>query len=121
MGELGFPMGLKRNWPWSTCKEITTICCSKCRGISICNGVVSEYESNGSSSMASVCGGSLALMAAGNRKDIAGVAMGLVKDDSRYEVLTDILGDEDHLEWILRLQEQRMVSQVFKWILKLKA
>ena len=62
--------------------------------------VVSEItESNGSSSMASVCGSSLALMDAGvpMRSPVAGVAMGLVKEGERYAVLTDILGDEDHL------------------------
>ena len=62
--------------------------------------VVSEItESNGSSSMASVCGTSLALMDAGVplKAPVAGVAMGLVKDGERYKVLTDILGDEDHL------------------------
>ena len=62
--------------------------------------VVSEItESNGSSSMASVCGTSLALMDAGVpiSNAVAGVAMGLVKDGNRYAVLTDILGDEDHL------------------------
>jgi len=62
--------------------------------------VVSEItESNGSSSMASVCGTSLALMDAGVpiKSPVAGVAMGLVKDGDRYQVLTDILGDEDHL------------------------
>jgi polyribonucleotide nucleotidyltransferase len=62
--------------------------------------VVSEItESNGSSSMASVCGTSLALMDAGVpvKSPIAGVAMGLVKEGNRYAVLTDILGDEDHL------------------------
>jgi polyribonucleotide nucleotidyltransferase len=61
--------------------------------------VVSEIlESNGSSSMATVCGGSLSLMDAGVniRKPIAGVAMGLIKEDNDYHVLTDILGDEDH-------------------------
>jgi polyribonucleotide nucleotidyltransferase len=62
--------------------------------------VVSEItESNGSSSMASVCGTSLALMDAGvpTKAPVAGVAMGLVKDGEKYAVLTDILGDEDHL------------------------
>ena len=62
--------------------------------------VVSEItESNGSSSMASVCGSSLALMDAGvpMKRPVAGVAMGLVKDGNKYAVLTDILGDEDHL------------------------
>jgi polyribonucleotide nucleotidyltransferase len=62
--------------------------------------VVSEVlESNGSSSMASVCGTSLALMDAGVpiKAPVAGVAMGLVLEGERYQVLTDILGDEDHL------------------------
>jgi len=62
--------------------------------------VVSEItESNGSSSMASVCGTSLALMDAGVpiKAPVAGVAMGLVKEGDRYAILTDILGDEDHL------------------------
>ncbi len=62
--------------------------------------VVSEItESNGSSSMATVCGTSLALMDAGVpiAAPVAGVAMGLVKEADRYQVLTDILGDEDHL------------------------
>lgn len=62
--------------------------------------VVSEItESNGSSSMASVCGASLALMDAGVplKTPVAGIAMGLVKEDNGFAVLTDILGDEDHL------------------------
>lgn len=62
--------------------------------------VVSEItESNGSSSMASVCGTSLSLMDAGVpiKAPVAGIAMGLVKEQDRYQVLTDILGDEDHL------------------------
>jgi polyribonucleotide nucleotidyltransferase len=62
--------------------------------------VVSEVtESNGSSSMASVCGASLALMDAGVpiRAHVAGIAMGLIKEGNRFAVLTDILGDEDHL------------------------
>ncbi len=62
--------------------------------------VVSEItESNGSSSMASVCGSSLSLMDAGVplKAPVAGIAMGLVKDEDRFTVLTDILGDEDHL------------------------
>lgn len=62
--------------------------------------VVSEItESNGSSSMASVCGTSLALMDAGVpiKSPVAGIAMGLIKEDSGYAVLSDILGDEDHL------------------------
>ncbi|MBC7665563.1 MAG: polyribonucleotide nucleotidyltransferase, partial [Caulobacter sp.] len=62
--------------------------------------VVSEItESNGSSSMASVCGGCLALMDAGVplKAHVAGIAMGLIKDGAKFAVLTDILGDEDHL------------------------
>lgn len=62
--------------------------------------VVSEItESNGSSSMASVCGSSLALMDAGvpMKAPVAGIAMGLVKEGDKFAVLTDILGDEDHL------------------------
>ena len=62
--------------------------------------VVSEItESNGSSSMASVCGSSLALMDAGVplKAPVAGIAMGLIKEGEKYAVLTDILGDEDHL------------------------
>ncbi len=62
--------------------------------------VVSEItESNGSSSMASVCGGCLSLMDAGvpMKAHVAGIAMGLIKDANRFAVLTDILGDEDHL------------------------
>ncbi len=62
--------------------------------------LVSEItESNGSSSMASVCGGSLSMMDAGVpvRDHVAGVAMGLIKEGGKFAVLTDILGDEDHL------------------------
>jgi polyribonucleotide nucleotidyltransferase len=62
--------------------------------------VVSEItESNGSSSMATVCGGSLAMMDAGVplKAPVAGVAMGLIKEDDHFAVLSDILGDEDHL------------------------
>ena len=80
------------------------------RGISVCLPTEEEFpytvrvvseitESNGSSSMASVCGSSLALMDAGvpMKAPVAGVAMGLVKEGDRFAVLTDILGDEDHL------------------------
>lgn len=62
--------------------------------------VVSEItESNGSSSMATVCGGSLSMMDAGVplKAPVAGIAMGLIKEGNRFAVLTDILGDEDHL------------------------
>jgi polyribonucleotide nucleotidyltransferase len=62
-------------------------------------GVAKITASNGSSSMASVCGASLALMDAGvpTKAHVAGIAMGLIKDGPRFAVLTDILGDEDHL------------------------
>ena len=62
--------------------------------------VVSEItESNGSSSQASICGGSLSLMSAGVpiKEHVAGIAMGLIKKDENYVVLTDIMGLEDHL------------------------
>ena len=62
--------------------------------------VVSEItESNGSSSMASVCGSTLALIDAGVplKAHVAGIAIGLIKEGNRFAVLTDILGDEDHL------------------------
>ncbi|MDO8526940.1 MAG: polyribonucleotide nucleotidyltransferase [Deltaproteobacteria bacterium] len=62
--------------------------------------LVSEIlESNGSSSMASVCGGALSLMDAGVpiKAPVAGIAMGLIKEENRYAILSDILGDEDHL------------------------
>jgi polyribonucleotide nucleotidyltransferase len=62
--------------------------------------LVSEIlESNGSSSMATVCGGSMSLMDAGVplKKPVAGIAMGLIKEDDEYMILSDILGDEDHL------------------------
>src|SRR5439155_3215662 len=62
--------------------------------------IVSEgLESNGSSSMATVCGGSLSLMQAGLpiKAPVAGVAMGLIKEGDQVRVLSDILGDEDHL------------------------
>src|SRR5690606_39768115 len=70
--------------------------------------VVSEItESNGSSSMATVCGTSLALMDAGVplAKPVAGIAMGLIKEDERFAVLSDILGDEDHLGDMDRSEE----------------
>lgn len=80
------------------------------RGISACLPSIDEFpytvrvvseitESNGSSSMATVCGSSLSLMDAGVpiKAPVAGIAMGLVKESERFSVLTDILGDEDHL------------------------
>ena len=62
--------------------------------------IVSEItESNGSSSMATVCGSSLAMMDAGIplKRSVAGIAMGLIQDGDRHAILSDILGDEDHL------------------------
>ena len=102
VGELGFPMGPKRReiGHGALAKRSLQFAVPSIEEFPYAIRVVSEItESNGSSSMASVCGGSLAMMAAGVpiKENRAGVAMGLVKDDSRYEVLTDILGDEDHL------------------------
>ena len=102
VGETGRVMGVKR-------REVGHGRLAR-RGISACLPNLEEFpytirvvseitESNGSSSMASVCGSSLALMDAGVplKAPVAGIAMGLVKDDERFTVLTDILGDEDHL------------------------
>jgi len=102
VGETGRVMGVKR-------REVGHGRLAR-RGIAACLPSIEEYpytirvvseitESNGSSSMASVCGASLALMDAGVpiKAPVAGIAMGLVKDESRFTILTDILGDEDHL------------------------
>ena len=102
VGELGFPMGPKRReiGHGALAKRSLKFSVPSLEEFPYAIRVVSEItESNGSSSMASVCGGSLSLMAAGVplKDNVAGVAMGLVKDGDRYEVLTDILGDEDHL------------------------
>lgn len=102
VGELGFPMGPKRReiGHGALAKRSLQFAVPSLEEFPYAIRIVSEItESNGSSSMASVCGGSLAMMAAGIpiKENIAGIAMGLVKDDTRYEVLTDILGDEDHL------------------------
>ncbi|MGC6745557.1 polyribonucleotide nucleotidyltransferase [Escherichia coli] len=86
--------------------------------------VVSEItESNGSSSMASVCGASLALMDAGVpiKAAVAGIAMGLVKEGDNYVVLSDILGDEDHRAiWTSKLQVPATVSLHCRWISKIE-
>ncbi len=73
-------------------------CLEKRRGLTIVRLVSDITESNGSSSMATVCGGALALMDAGVpiKSPVAGVAMGLVKEDKKYAILTDIAGAEDH-------------------------
>ena len=102
VGETGRVMGVKR-------REVGHGRLAR-RGIAACLPSIEDYpytirvvseitESNGSSSMASVCGSSLSLMDAGVplKTPVAGIAMGLVKDDERFTVLTDILGDEDHL------------------------
>ena len=102
VGETGRVMGVKR-------REVGHGRLAR-RGISACLPNLEEFpytirvvseitESNGSSSMASVCGSSLSLMDAGVplKTPVAGIAMGLQKDDERFTVLTDILGDEDHL------------------------
>lgn len=102
VGETGRVMGVKR-------REVGHGRLAR-RGISACLPNLDEFpytirvvseitESNGSSSMASVCGSSLSLMDAGVplKSPVAGIAMGLVKDEDRFTVLTDILGDEDHL------------------------
>jgi len=102
VGETGRVMGVKR-------REVGHGRLAR-RGIAACLLSLEEFpytirlvseitESNGSSSMASVCGSSLALMDAGVpiKAPVAGIAMGLVKDVDRFTVLTDILGDEDHL------------------------
>jgi polyribonucleotide nucleotidyltransferase len=81
-------------------KRACLACCRRPEDFSYTIRVVSEItESNGSSSMASVCGASLALMDAGVplKAHVAGIAMGLIKEGNRVAVLTDILGDEDHL------------------------
>ena len=102
VGELGFPMGPKRReiGHGALAKRSLRFAVPTLEEFPYAIRVVSEItESKGSSSMASVCGGCLALRAAGVpvEENIAGVAMGLIKDGDRFEVLTDILGDEDHL------------------------
>ena len=87
--------------------------------------VVSDItESNGSSSQASICGGCLALMAAGVpiKGTVAGIAMGLIKEEDNYTVLTDIQGLEDHLgDMDFKVAgTKKKVLQQYKWILRLK-
>ena len=102
VGETGRVMGVKRRevGHGRLARRGITACLPSIEDFPYSIRVVSEItESNGSSSMASVCGSSLALMDAGVpiKSPVAGIAMGLVKDDDRFTVLTDILGDEDHL------------------------
>ena len=79
--------------------------------------IVSEImESNGSSSMASVCGGSLSLMSAGAplKSAVAGIAMGLITDGKRHAILSDILGMEDHLgDMDFKIAGTKMESLLF--------
>ena len=102
VGETGRVMGVKRRevGHGRLARRGISACLPKLEEFPYTIRVVSEItESNGSSSMASVCGSSLSLMDAGVplKAPVAGIAMGLVKDDERFTVLTDILGDEDHL------------------------
>ena len=102
VGETGRVMGVKRRevGHGRLARRGITACLPSIEDYPYSIRVVSEItESNGSSSMASVCGSSLALMDAGVpiKAPVAGIAMGLVKDDDRFTILTDILGDEDHL------------------------
>ena len=81
-------------------RAICVRCCRAQEDFPYTIRLVSEiFESNGSSSMASVCGGSLALMDAGvpMKKPVSGIAMGLILEKDGFAVLSDILGDEDHL------------------------
>jgi len=102
VGETGFEGGPKRReigHGWLARRGVTAIL-PKMEDFPYVIRVVSEItESNGSSSMASVCGTSLSLMDAGVpvKAPVAGIAMGLIKEGDRFAVLSDILGDEDHL------------------------
>jgi len=102
VGETGRVMGVKRRevGHGRLARRGIAACLPSLEDFPYTIRIVSEItESNGSSSMASVCGSSLALMDAGVpiKAPVAGIAMGLVKDVDRFTVLTDILGDEDHL------------------------
>jgi polyribonucleotide nucleotidyltransferase len=85
--------------------------------------VVSEVlESNGSSSMATVCAGTLSLMDAGIQmiRPVSGIAMGLITDGDRYAVLSDILGDEDHLgDMDFKVTGTSVELQLVKWTSRL--
>jgi len=102
VGETGRVMGVKRRevGHGRLARRGIAACLPSLEDFPYTIRIVSEItESNGSSSMASVCGSSLSLMDAGVpiKAPVAGIAMGLVKDVDRFTVLTDILGDEDHL------------------------
>ena len=99
-GRMGSP-GTPRNRSWQTClARDPSDAARRLRNFPIRSAIVSEItEFNGSSSMATVCGSSLALMDAGVplKRPTAGIAMGLILEGERFAVLSDILGDEDHL------------------------
>ena len=102
VGEIGMPMGPKRReiGHGNLAKRAIKAVLPDVEDFGYTMRVVSEItESNGSSSMASVCGTSLSLMDAGVplSSPVAGIAMGLIKEGDNFAVLTDILGDEDHL------------------------
>ena len=102
VGEIGMPLGPKRReiGHGNLAKRAIKAVLPNAEEFGYTLRVVSEItESNGSSSMASVCGTSLSLMDAGVpiTNPVAGIAMGLIKEDDNFAVLTDILGDEDHL------------------------
>ena len=102
VGEIGMPLGPKRReiGHGNLAKRAIKAVLPDSEEFGYTLRVVSEItESNGSSSMASVCGTSLSLMDAGVpiSNPVAGIAMGLIKEDNDFAVLTDILGDEDHL------------------------
>ncbi|MDA9371180.1 polyribonucleotide nucleotidyltransferase [Gammaproteobacteria bacterium] len=102
VGEIGMPLGPKRReiGHGNLAKRAIKAVLPNPEEFGYTLRVVSEItESNGSSSMASVCGTSLSLMDAGVpiTNPVAGIAMGLIKEDDNFAVLTDILGDEDHL------------------------
>ena len=102
VGEIGMPLGPKRReiGHGNLAKRAIKAVLPNSEEFGYTLRVVSEItESNGSSSMASVCGTSLALMDAGVpiTNPVAGIAMGLIKEENDFAVLTDILGDEDHL------------------------
>ena len=102
VGEIGMPLGPKRReiGHGNLAKRAIKAVLPDSEEFGYTLRVVSEItESNGSSSMASVCGTSLSLMDAGVpiTNPVAGIAMGLIKDEDNFAVLTDILGDEDHL------------------------
>jgi polyribonucleotide nucleotidyltransferase len=110
----------KGNRSWRTCKTRLVPVIPPKEEFSYAIRVVSEIlESNGSSSMASVCGGSLSLMDAGVpiKDAVAGVAMGLVSDGTKTVVLTDIIGMKTTtVIWISRLPVQRTALQPSRWI-----